>query len=405
MNAHWQRFSVSFDYPVYFGTNIFDPENRALVDAIRRREPERRHRAAFIVEERVAELWPTLVDRIVAYAAAHANALDLVALPLVVAGGEGSKNDAGAVGRLQRCFHDLALDRQSFVVIVGGGALQDVAGYAAATTHRGLRVVRVPTTVLSQNDSAVGVKNGINAFGKKNFVGTFAPPFAVLDDFRFLRTLERRDRIAGAAEAVKVALVKDAEFFQWLEANARGIEGFDEDAVSEMIRRCAVLHLDHIAQQGDPFELGSSRPLDFGHWAAHKLESLSRFTLRHGEAVSIGIALDSRYSVERGLLPPDRAERILALLDALGLPTWHEAADARRSDGARAVLDGIAEFQEHLGGELTVMMLRDIGQGCEVRDMDGRAVDECLSWLAKRVGDSAASLRQPCGSNDTTASI
>lgn len=405
MTTHWQRFSVSFDYPVYFGTNIFAPENPALVDAIRRREPERRHRAAFIVEERVAELWPTLVDRIVSYTAAHADALDLVARPLVVAGGEGSKNDADAVPRLQRWFHDLALDRQSFVVIVGGGALQDVAGYAAATTHRGLRVVRVPTTVLSQNDSAVGVKNGINAFGKKNFVGTFAPPFAVLDDFRFLRTLERQDRIAGAAEAVKVALVKDAEFFRWLEANARRIEGFDEDALSEMIRRCAVLHLDHIAQQGDPFELGSSRPLDFGHWAAHKLESLSRFTLRHGEAVSIGIALDSRYSVERGLLPPDRAERILVLLDALGLPLWHEACDARRSDGARSVLDGIAEFQEHLGGELTVMMLRDIGQGCEVRDMDVRAIDECLSWLATRSKDQAASLRQPCGSTDTTASI
>ena len=136
------------------------------------------------------------------------------------------------------------------------------------------------------------MKNGVNAFGMKNLLGSFAPPFAVLNDADFLRTLQPRDKIAGVAEAVKVALIRDRAFFDWLEASADALRACEGAAMSRMIRRCAELHLDHIATGGDPFEMGSARPLDFGHWAAHKLEQLSRFRLCHGEAVAIGIALD-----------------------------------------------------------------------------------------------------------------
>src|SRR6185312_16684743 len=158
-----------------------------------------------------------------------------------------------------------------------------------------------PTTVLAQNDAGIGVKNGINAFGAKNMLGTFAAPFAVINDGRFLATLGERDRIAGMAEAVKVALVRDAKFFAWLRAAAPRLAAFDRDAVAQSIRRCAELHLAHIATGGDPFELGNARPLDFGHWAAHKLEVMTDHALRHGEAVALGMALDARYSVEAGL--------------------------------------------------------------------------------------------------------
>jgi 3-dehydroquinate synthase len=276
------------------------------------------------------------------------------------------------------------MDRQSFVVVIGGGALQDMAGYAAAITHRGLRVVRIPTTVLGQNDSGIGVKNGINAFHKKNFFGTFAPPFAVLDDFRFLETLPARDRVSGMAEAVKVACIKDAAFFEWMEREAPALAAFRMPEVSELVRRCALRHLEHIATAGDPFELGSSRPLDFGHWAAHKLESLSEYELRHGEAVAIGIALDTRYSVEIGMLAEAQGERVLSLLERIGLPTWDVLLDARAGGGERVVLAGIREFREHLGGELTLMMLEGIGQGREVRAVDESVVETAIEWLAGR---------------------
>ena len=376
-----QRFTASFEYPVIFTEGLFSPANPALVDVLCLREPERRHLVFAVIDDGVGRAWPGLTRDIEAYVQAHEARLRLVDEPSLVAGGEAAKNDLGAVARLQARFHAVGLDRHSFVLIVGGGAVLDMAGYAAATTHRGLRTVRVPTTVLAQNDSGVGVKNGVNAFGAKNLFGTFAPPFAVLNDRRFLATLSPRDRIEGMAEAVKVGLIRDPAFFEWLEANASRLRAFEGDAVDALIRRSAELHLTHIATSGDPFEAGSARPLDFGHWAAHKLETLTGHALRHGEAVSIGMVLDASYSVEAGLLEASALDRISALLEALGLPLWHEALERRGPDGRREVLRGLEDFREHLGGELTLTLLRAIGQGVEVQDVREEGFERALEWL------------------------
>jgi 3-dehydroquinate synthase len=384
MGVHWQRIAVPFDYPVYFTRDAFAPGNRDLLDAITRKEPARRHRLLFVVDDGVAAAVATLPDRIAAYVAAHPEHLTLAAPPIVVAGGEAVKNDPAALDHLQRRLQALGMDRQSIVVIVGGGAVLDMVGYAAATTHRGIRVVRLPTTVLGQNDSGVSVKNGINAFGAKNFLGTFAPPFAVVNDRDLLVTLPRRDVIAGMAEAVKVAVVRDAEFFAWNEVNAAGLAAGDLDLVSAQVERSARLHLTHIATSGDPFELGSARPLDFGHWAAHKLEILSDHRLRHGEAVAIGMALDTCYAAETGILAETHRDRILALLARLGLPLWDVALRLCGPDERPRLLDGLTEFREHLGGELTVTLLDDIGHGVEVHEMHPDAIFRALDFLAHR---------------------
>jgi 3-dehydroquinate synthase len=235
----------------------------------------------------------------------------------------------------------------------------------------------VPTTVLSQNDSGVGVKNGVNLYGQKNFVGTFAPPFAVLNDLNFVEVLPAREKIAGMAEAVKVALIRDGAFFGWLERNADRLVLFERDAMAYMIRRCAELHMHQIGQGGDPFETGSARPLDFGHWAAHRLETLTHYHLRHGEAVAIGIALDTRYSVLAEMLDPGAEERVRFVLDHLGFRLWHPALEQRTPEGRHSVLDGLRDFREHLGGELTVTLLSAIGRGVEVH-----AIDEALVLAA-----------------------
>jgi 3-dehydroquinate synthase len=247
-----------------------------------------------------------------------------------------------------------------------------------------VRVVRLPTTVLGQNDSGVGVKNGVNAFGMKNFVGSFAVPFAVINDFDFLRTLARRDRIAGMAEAVKVALIRDARFFEWLCEHAGELARLEPAATQVMIRQCARLHVEHIATGGDPFELGSSRPLDYGHWAAHKLESLTEHRLRHGEAVGIGLALDTRYAVEAGLLDAPTGERILRLLVDLGFRLYDPALEQRDAAGRLRLLQGLAEFREHLGGELTISLLRGPGEPIEVHEMEAARVARCIDWLTRR---------------------
>jgi 3-dehydroquinate synthase len=380
-----QRIRVEYSYPLFFTRGLFEPSNLVLRSALTRREPDRQHRCLVVVDQGVADGWPELARAITRYAAFHADAMCLTRPAWVLPGGEIAKNDAQLPARILQSVNADGIDRQSFVVCVGGGALLDAVGYAAAIAHRGVRLIRVPSTVLSQNDSGVGVKNGINAFGKKNFEGTFAPPWAVLNDLDLLASLSRRDLVSGMSEAVKVALIRDGDFFQWMERNAEPLGACEPSALEYLIRRCAELHLEHIATSGDPFEIGTARPLDFGHWAAHKLESMTSYRLRHGEAVAIGIAIDVVYSELAGHLEPDTAEPVLRLLQELGLPLWDTALEEEAESGRLRVLDGLAEFREHLGGELTVTLLRGIGDGFEVHEMDEALIRRAILQLRHRV--------------------
>lgn len=372
-------FSVPFAFPLHFTRGVFAPDNPLLGGIVRRLEPTRRHRVLAVVDAGVAATNPALVDGIARYAAAHD--LELVSAPVIVPGGEAVKNDLAHPLALLQQINDVGLDRQSFVAVVGGGAVLDMASFAAAIAHRGIRVVRVPTTVLSQADSGVGVKNSVNLFGKKNFIGTFVPPFAVINDLDLLESLACRDRISGIAEAVKVAVLKDAPFFADIEANATRVAA-DSAILARVIRRSAELHLHHICDNGDPFELGSARPLDFGHWAAHKLEGISGHRLRHGEAVAIGIALDVTYSVRAGHLERAAATRITKVLEAVGFQLWDDALVQREHDGRLMLLSGLREFREHLGGDLHITLLRSIGDGFEVTDMDEAEVVASIEELS-----------------------
>jgi 3-dehydroquinate synthase len=373
-----QVVKLTFDYPVCFTRDVLDPAEPALIEAMSRKEPGRRHRAMIVVDDGVAKGHPGLVERFEAFARAHGERVELAGRPVVVPGGEVCKNDPAHLAAMLDRMHDLALDRHAFVVAVGGGAVLDMVGYAAAITHRGVRVVRLPTTTLAQGDSGVGVKNGVNAYGKKNYLGTFAPPFAVINDRRLLSSLGERDRVAGLAEGVKVGLVKDARFFSWIDERASELRAGGED-LHVMIRKSCELHLDHIATSGDPFELGSARPLDYGHWSAHKLESLTKSRLRHGEAVSIGMALDAIYAQKSGIADVDLPARLCDVLARLGLPLWDEALEDP------ALFRGLDEFREHLGGDLTITLLRRPGEMVEVHEIDAARMQSALEELRRRV--------------------
>ena len=346
----------------------------------------------FFVDSGVDQAHPALRAAIDHYCSEHADAMRLAAAPVVIVGGEASKNDPAVLQRIHQAIHDARLCRHSYVAAIGGGAVLDVVGYAAATAHRGIRLIRIPTTVLAQDDSAVGVKNGVNAFGKKNYLGTFAPPFAVINDLAFLTTLSDRDWRAGISEAIKVAIVRDPAFFTAIEADATRLLARDAAAMDRLVRRSAALHLAHISGGGDPFELGSSRPLDFGHWAAHKLEQMTGYRLRHGEAVAIGMALDTAYAHVQGFLPERELQRILDLLVAVGfelLPP--ELADTTaEATGSASILDGLEEFREHLGGTLTIMLIRGLGQPFDVHEIDRNAMMRSIELLA-RAQDAARS--------------
>lgn len=371
---------VRFRYAVHFTTDLFAPDNGLLREIV---HPDfdvaiaakaRPVRVLFVVEEDVEHARP-IVARIEEYFRVHAEALSLAGPPLLVPGGEAAKNEPAHVERIRRAVNDTGLDRHSYIAAIGGGALLDVAGYAAATAHRGIRLLRVPTTTLSQNDSGVGVKNGVNAFGKKNFTGTFAPAWAVLNDLRFLETLPAREWRNGIAEAVKVALIKDISFFETLEEDAPALAARDMAAMGRLIHRCAELHVRHICEGGDPFEMGSSRPLDFGHWSAHKLEQLTDYRLRHGEAVAIGLALDVTYSHLQGWLSAADRRRVLDVLTGVGFRLYDPAL-ARPE-----VFAGLREFREHLGGELTIQMLRRLGEGFNVHEIDEALMTRAIHLL------------------------
>ena len=388
-----QSFTLEYDYPVIFTEEVFDPENPVFSRVVNRLESDRRHRLFFVIDGNVSRAHPQLRARIAACAEARPQELELACEPVEVVGGEAVKADLRHVLALVEEMNRLGLDRQSFMVIVGGGAVLDAAGFAASICHRGIRVIRVPSTVLAQSDSGVGVKNGVNLFGKKNFLGAFSPPFAVINDRSLIETLEHRDKIAGIAEAVKVALIRDRPLFEYLEENAPELSRGEADPLHYQIRRSAELHLEHIRSSGDPFEFGSARPLDFGHWSAHKLESMTGNRLRHGEAVAIGMAVDLAYSVRAGFLKQEVLNRVLSLLRRLGLPVWDEALATTRG-GESVVLEGLSEFREHLGGTLHISLIRDIGDSFEVTEMDNRLVLGSIEWLRHAFGSVGAGVAE-----------
>ncbi|MGA2028931.1 MAG: 3-dehydroquinate synthase [Verrucomicrobiota bacterium] len=381
MSVIQRSIQVNWQLRVFFTEDVFAPDNLVLRNALTDAAPRK---VLVVLEDSLALAQPNLSRQIENYFSARTEGLQLVRSPLFVCGGERAKNSITIVTDILSQIDRHHIDRHSYLIAVGGGALLDVAGFAAATAHRGVRYVRIPTTTLSQADSGVGVKNGINAFGKKNFVGTFAPPFAVINDFNLLATLKPRDKRAGYVEAVKVACIRDKNFFDEIEHNVEKLISFDPTAMKHLIRRCAELHLDHIATSGDPFETGSARPLDFGHWAAHKLEQLSNFQIPHGEAVAIGIALDVIYSRNIGLLNEESCERILKLLKQLSFDLFADELLSAGSDGNLQILAGLDEFREHLGGELTITLLKEIGRGMEVHEMNLSKVVEAIHELHQR---------------------
>ena len=374
---------VRWRHCVHFTDYVFAPANPLLRDVLVGDNKGRPARVMVVVDDSLARARAALLSEIQDYFARWSE-LVLVGEPLLMPGGEAVKNDPQHVVVVHAAINERHIDRQSTVIAVGGGALLDMVGYAAATAHRWVRLIRIPTTTLSQADSGVGVKNGINAFGKKNFIGTFSVPFAVINDFEMLASLPSRDKRAGYIEAVKVACIRDPIFFRAIEQDAPKLRQFEPAAMERLIHRCAELHLNHIATSGDPFELGSARPLDFGHWAAHKLEQLSEFKIRHGEAVAVGIALDVIYSRRTGLLDTVSAGRILDLIESLGFDLYANELLNVDSKGDFLILKGLEEFREHLGGQLTITLLSAIGKGCEVHEMNEATVFDSIRELQTR---------------------
>ena len=368
-------FSVPSVHRLRFTHDVFGADRQILAGLL---EPSAAEpaRVQFWLDANVAESCPMLPETIRSFCDEFCDRVTLTGPPEIVPGGEALKNEIHVLEGMLRQMHAARLDRRSYVVVIGGGAVLDTVGFAAAIAHRGLRLVRLPTTTLAQADSGVGVKNGVNLYRTKNWLGAFSVPWGVVNDARLLETLSDRDFRGGFSEAVKVALLKDAPLFDRLCDAAPRIRRREMDVCLPIIRRSAELHLEHITRGGDPFEALEARPLDFGHWSAHKLEAMSDFSLRHGEAVAIGIAIDTVYSALALGLPVDDAARVLACFTGLGFALDHpQLADVPR------LLTGLEEFREHLGGRLTVSMLPGVGRPCDIHEIDPKLMRRAIEQV------------------------
>jgi 3-dehydroquinate synthase len=386
--------TLTYQHRVFFTRQAFACGNRRLLEVLS-------GRVLVMVDAGVVAGCPVLPEAVAAWMADHGDRVTLVGgRVIVMPGGESCKNDWKQVEALWEEINRVGLDRHSTVLAIGGGAFLDLVGFAAATAHRGIRLVRMPTTTLSQGDGGVGVKNGVNYFAKKNWIGTFAVPWAVVNDLALLDGLPAREKRAGLIEGVKVALLRDADFFAAIEDSADALAALDPQAVDMVVRRSAERHLEHIATGGDPFELGSARPLDFGHWVAHKIEPSSAYRINHGEAVAIGMAVDLVYARRLGLLAGADCERILRLIERIGFALHDGELDRVDERGERVVLRGLEEFREHLGGELTITLITGIGRRIEVHEMSAEVVREAMDELRSRevapsVVRPAAAARSP----------
>jgi 3-dehydroquinate synthase len=358
-----QKFTANYEYPVIFTHDVFNPTNKVFRNILVQ-AGNHQHRVLVIIDSGVIDNHPRLTTQINLYFSQHKDIMLKTGDCFSIPGGEIAKQDFETIHQIYQRIADEKICRHSFVVVIGGGAVIDAVGYAVATAHRGVRLIRFPTTVLAQNDAGLGVKNAINFDNRKNFIGTFSPPWAVISDYNFLRSLSSSDKRAGMAEAVKIALVKDRDFFDFLYRQRHALTNFEDQPLQTLIEQCAKLHLEHIAKGGDPFEQGSARPLDFGHWIAHKLEELSHNEIKHGEAVAIGITVDSHYSYQLGWLSEEELKQILELLTTLGFVV---NAPLLNKVNIEAALD---EFRQHLGGFLTITLLKKIGVGQEVESID-----------------------------------
>lgn len=379
-------FSVAFRHRLRFTRDILGVDARVLADLLESSEG-RIPRVQFWLDEHVANANPDLKQRLHAFARRYSDRFQVVGNPQLVPGGEAVKNDIHILERMLKVLHEADMDRRSYVVVIGGGAVLDAVGFAAAIAHRGLRLIRIPTTTLAQADSGVGVKNSVNLFQKKNWLGSFAVPWGVVNDRSMLTTLSDRDFRCGFSEAVKVSLLKDPQFFEEILVNARQIADRGDECWP-VIETSARWHLRHITAGGDPFEMLEARPLDFGHWSAHKLEAMTQFELRHGEAVGIGVAVDTVYSsLVHGLTNED-ADRVLVCLERLGLLIDHPALQRTEE-----LFQGLEEFRQHLGGRLTVTMLDGVGRPIDVHEIDRSRMVEAIQIVVHRVAQITAAAK------------
>jgi len=299
----------------------------------------------------------------------------LGARPLLVAEGEAAKG-WNELHKLLTAFSEHNISRDTPIVACGGGSVGDLVGLAASLFKRGCPVVHIPTTLLSQADSAVGGKTAIDAFGEKNLIGTFHQPALVVADPAFLDTLDERQVQSGYAEIVKYGLMDDPALFAWCEINGRGVLAAHRDLRDQAI--CSAIRAKARIVAGDVTDRGGRRALlNLGHSFAHAIEAEAGLgNVLHGEAVALGMTLAFRFSSELGLCPAADTDRVAAHLADAGLPV--RLAEVGLAGRAKQLVDWIRRDKKNAEGQVALVLSHGIGRAFLDRSVDERRLTAFL---------------------------
>jgi 3-dehydroquinate synthase len=344
-------------YPIYIGAGLIDRADFYAPHVAGRT-------AAIVTNETVAPLYAARLQAALAAAGAQP-------LTITLPDGEAYK-DWKTLDRIFAALLEARADRRTVLVALGGGVVGDMAGFAAATYQRGITHVQVPTTLLAQVDSSVGGKTAINHPLGKNMVGAFHQPAAVIADTATLATLPDREYAAGLAEVAKYGAIRDLAFLEWIEGEADALLRRDAAALAHAIRRSCEIKAGIVAE--DEREAGTRALLNFGHTFGHAIESAAGYgKWLHGEAVAAGMALAARFSVRQGRLDAAKADRLVRLLERLGLPV------AARGFAPDTWLEFMGRDKKNEGGRVTLVLLDDLGDARVVKDAPADALREFLA--------------------------
>jgi 3-dehydroquinate synthase len=358
-------------YDIHIGAGLLARAGALIAPAIRQK------RAVIVTDENVAALH-------LASLTASLDAAKIAHHQIILPPGEQTK-DFTHFAKLCEDVLKLGIERGTPLIALGGGVVGDLTGFAAATLLRGLDYVQIPTTLLAQVDSAVGGKTAIDTAQGKNLVGAFHQPILVLADTGTLATLPKRELMAGYAEVVKYGVIRDAEFFAWLEANGAALLGGDAALRSHAVRRSLEIKAAVVA--ADERETGERAILNYGHSFGHALEAETGFgdTLLHGEAVALGMCLAGDLAARLGHWKADDAARVKRVLSASGLRTSLSALPERVRDPA-TLLAHMRRDKKVKAGRITLILPRKIGEVFVTADV---APETLLDFLGGEAGASA----------------
>ncbi|HXP31879.1 MAG TPA: 3-dehydroquinate synthase [Stellaceae bacterium] len=363
-------------YDIVIGARLLEEAGKLMRPVLRQK------RAIIVTDATVAALHlPRLAAGLAAAQIAHQT--------IVLPPGEQTKDFA----HFQKLAEDIlafGIERGTPLVALGGGVIGDLTGFAAATVLRGLDYVQVPTTLLAQVDSSVGGKTAIDTRYGKNLVGAFHQPVLVLADTDTLASLPRRELLAGYAEVVKYGLIKDREFYEWLERRGPDLVAGDAAARLEAVRRSCAIKAAVVA--ADEREEGERALLNFGHSFGHALEAEIGFddALLHGEAVALGMRLAFALAVRLGLCAAANARRVQRHFAAVGLPTELGMIANGRRFTAEALLQHMRRDKKVRDGRITLILPRDIGEVVVTRDVPPAVLRDFLAAEASAAPASSA---------------